>query len=110
MSVALQNTSERVEEILDKVRALGPTLRERGLAAERAGRHSDESIADLDATSAFIISSPAETRCGHRGGQVGRLGWMDEHDRCDFVPLPGSRGQKLPSGHLKSESGTFRIA
>ncbi len=51
---------ERLTSILDKLRALGPTLRERGLEAERAGRHSDETIADLDATGAFGIGSPAE--------------------------------------------------
>ncbi|MFD4903411.1 acyl-CoA dehydrogenase family protein [Streptomyces sp. NPDC058411] len=52
--------SERLTEILEKVRALGPTLRERALDAERAGRLSDETIADLDATGAFNIGSPAE--------------------------------------------------
>ncbi|WP_406143670.1 acyl-CoA dehydrogenase family protein [Streptomyces sp. NBC_01012] len=52
--------SERLAEILGKVRALGPTLRERALEAERAGRLSDETIADLDATGAFNIGSPAE--------------------------------------------------
>ncbi|MBJ7593650.1 MAG: acyl-CoA dehydrogenase family protein [Candidatus Dormibacteraeota bacterium] len=46
--------------VLEKVRKLGPTLRERALEAERAGRHSDETIADLDATGAFKIGSPAE--------------------------------------------------
>ncbi|GJF33643.1 acyl-CoA dehydrogenase [Kitasatospora sp. NE20-6] len=55
-----QDTSDRLATILEKVRALGPTLRERALAAERAGRHSDETIADLDATGAFDIGSPAE--------------------------------------------------
>ncbi len=60
MAVAIQETSERLERVLDKVRTLGPTLRERALAAERAGRHSDETIADLDATGAFNIGSPAE--------------------------------------------------
>lgn len=58
--VAIQPTFERLETILDKVRAFGPTLRERALAAERAGRHSDETIAELDATGAFNIASPAE--------------------------------------------------
>ncbi|NED79251.1 hypothetical protein G3I76_03950, partial [Streptomyces sp. SID11233] len=46
--------------ILERVRALGPTLRERAAEAERAGRHTDETIADLDATGAFNIGSPAE--------------------------------------------------
>jgi alkylation response protein AidB-like acyl-CoA dehydrogenase len=57
---ATDETSERLTAVLDKVRALGPTLRERALAAERAGRHSDETIADIDATGAFDIGSPAE--------------------------------------------------
>lgn len=52
--------TERLTPILEKVRSLGPTLRERALEAERAGRHSDETIADLDATGAFKIGSPAE--------------------------------------------------
>lgn len=60
MTVTIQDTSEQLEMILGKVRALGPTLRERALGAERAGRHSDETIADLDATGAFNIASPAE--------------------------------------------------
>jgi alkylation response protein AidB-like acyl-CoA dehydrogenase len=60
MTVAIQDTSERLRTILEKVRELGPTLRERALAAERAGRLSDETIADLDATGAFNIGSPAE--------------------------------------------------
>jgi alkylation response protein AidB-like acyl-CoA dehydrogenase len=60
MMVATQDRSERLEAILEKVRELGPTLRERALAAERAGRLSDGTIADLDATGAFNIGSPAE--------------------------------------------------
>src|SRR5260370_159935 len=52
--------SEKLRTILEKVRQLGPTLRERALAAERAGRLSDETIADLDAAGAFNIGSPAE--------------------------------------------------
>jgi alkylation response protein AidB-like acyl-CoA dehydrogenase len=56
----VQNTPERLRTILDKVRELGPVLRDRALAAERAGRLSDQTIADLDATGAFNIGSPAE--------------------------------------------------
>ncbi len=52
--------SGRLTTILEKVRALGPTLRERALEAERGGRLSDETIAELDATGAFNIGSPAE--------------------------------------------------
>ena len=50
----------RLETVLGNVRALGPMLRDRALAAERAGRHSDETIADLDAAGAFNIANPAE--------------------------------------------------
>ena len=58
--VATQDKPARLAEILDHVRAIGPSLRERALANERAGRHSDETIADLDAAGAFNIGSPAE--------------------------------------------------
>ena len=60
MTVEIQDGSERLRTILDKVRELGPALRDRALAAERAGRLSDQTIADLDATGAFNIGSPAE--------------------------------------------------
>lgn len=55
-----RDNSRTVQTILDKVRALGPTLRQRAPEAERAGRHSDETIADLDTTGVFDIGSPAE--------------------------------------------------
>ena len=51
---------ERLAAILERVRELGPTLRARAPEAERTGRHSDETIADLDATGAFEIGNPAE--------------------------------------------------
>ncbi|MDJ0358521.1 acyl-CoA dehydrogenase family protein [Paenarthrobacter sp. PH39-S1] len=54
------NTAERLGTILEKVRVIGPTLRERAPEAERAARLSDATIADLDATAAFTIASPAE--------------------------------------------------
>jgi alkylation response protein AidB-like acyl-CoA dehydrogenase len=46
--------------VLDQVRELGPTLRERALEAERAGRLSQKTIEDLDAAGAFNVGSPAE--------------------------------------------------
>lgn len=52
--------AKRLASILELVRALGPSLRKRALEAERAHRHSDETIADLDATGVFAIGSPAE--------------------------------------------------
>ena len=56
----VRDTSARAATIVEKIRAIGPTLRERAPEAERAARLSDETIADLDATGAFGIASPAE--------------------------------------------------
>ncbi|MDJ0396425.1 acyl-CoA dehydrogenase family protein [Rhodococcus sp. G-MC3] len=58
--IEIIDNSERLATVLDRVRVLGPTLRERALDAERAGRHSSETIADLDATGVFDIGSPTE--------------------------------------------------
>lgn len=58
--LGIQDATETVTAVLDRIRELGPTLRERALEAERAGRHTDQTIADLDATGAFDIGSPAE--------------------------------------------------
>lgn len=55
-----RETSEKLATILEQLRALGPTLRERAPEAERTGRLADETIADLAATGAFDIASPAE--------------------------------------------------
>lgn len=54
------DSADRLATILKQVRAIGPTLRARAPEAERAARLSDETIADLDATGAFNIASPAE--------------------------------------------------
>ncbi len=56
----VHDQSTTLATILEKVRALGPVLRERAVEAERTGRHSTQTIADLDATGAFNIGSPAE--------------------------------------------------
>ena len=55
-----RDTAATLATILEKLRALGPTLRERAPEAEKAGRLSEETIADLAATGAFDIASPAE--------------------------------------------------
>lgn len=52
--------SPTATKVIENVRALGPTLRDRATAAERAGRVSDETIADLDAAGVFEIGGPAE--------------------------------------------------
>ena len=57
---AVLDKSDRLATILDNVCALGPELRKRAPAAEKAGRHSDETIADLDGAGVFNIGSPAE--------------------------------------------------
>lgn len=56
----VQDKPAKLAAVLENVRTLGPTLRERALENERAGRHSDETIADLDKAGAFNIASPAE--------------------------------------------------
>ena len=60
MTHMTHDTSTRAMQIVDNVRAIGPTLRERALENERAGRHSDATIADLSAAGVFNIGSPAE--------------------------------------------------
>ena len=50
----------RVQEVLDKVRALGPTLRERAQQAERDRQLSRETIDDLDRAGVYRIAMPAE--------------------------------------------------
>lgn len=60
MTTLAEDSRDRLTTILERVRELGPTLRERALEAERAGRHSDQTIADIDATGSFNIGSPAE--------------------------------------------------
>ena len=57
---AVLDKAERLATILENVRALGPSLRKRAPEAEKAGRHTDETIADLDAAGVFNIGSPAE--------------------------------------------------
>jgi len=51
---------DSVEVILEKVRSLGPRIRERAVEAERAGRVSDETIAELGAAGVFKIGTPRE--------------------------------------------------
>lgn len=58
--ITVHDKPAKLATVLEKVRALGPTLRERALENERAGRHSDQTIAELDETGAFNIASPAE--------------------------------------------------
>ena len=50
----------RVQEVLDKVRALGPALRDRAQQAERERQLSRETINDLDEAGVYRIGMPAE--------------------------------------------------
>jgi 3-hydroxy-9,10-secoandrosta-1,3,5(10)-triene-9,17-dione monooxygenase len=49
----------RVEDVLDKARALAPVLRERAFAAEQARRIPDETIQDMKDAGLFRILQPA---------------------------------------------------
>lgn len=55
-----RDTAARAATIVENIARIGPTLRERAPEAELAARLSDETIADLAATGAFDIASPAE--------------------------------------------------
>ncbi|WP_295702800.1 acyl-CoA dehydrogenase family protein [Lapillicoccus sp.] len=56
----LDDRPATLASVLGRVRELGPTLRGGALAAEKAGRHSDDTIAALDAAGVFAIATPAE--------------------------------------------------
>ena len=60
MTDTMTDKATRTATVVDNVRSIGPRLRDRALANERAGRHSDATIADLDAAGAFNIANPAE--------------------------------------------------
>ena len=61
MTDVMSDSTTQTASIIDKVRTLGPALRERALDAERAHRLSHETIAGLDAAGVFRIGSPAES-------------------------------------------------
>jgi alkylation response protein AidB-like acyl-CoA dehydrogenase len=60
MSNVMSDTQDVLASILQNVREIGPTLRERALDAENAGRLSQDTIDDLDTAGAFNIGNPAE--------------------------------------------------
>ncbi len=51
----------RVDGVLERVRALGPTLRDRALQAEHDRQISRETIRDLDEAGVYKIGTPAES-------------------------------------------------
>lgn len=94
-------TDDRLALILERVRDLGPTLRERAVEAERAGRHSDDTIADLDATGVFAIGSPAEFG-GHELTVRQQLDVIAEVSRwdgsCGWTVWAGASTNWIPAG------------
>lgn len=98
---AFHDTSDSLATILDNIRILGPVLRERALEAERAGRHSDETIADLDATGAFAIGSPAEFG-GHELTVRQQLDVVSEVAKwdgsCGWIVWVGASTNWIPAG------------
>lgn len=95
------DSSEKLATVLERVRELGPTLRERALEAERAGRHSDQTIADLDATGAFDIASPAEFG-GHELTVRQQLDVISEVSKwdgsCGWIVWAGASTNWIPAG------------
>lgn len=99
--LATRDRSRTAAEVIDRVRALGPTLRERAPEAERAGRQSEETIADLHATGAFDIGSPRE-----HGGleltvsqQVDVVAEVSKWDgSCGWIVWGGASTNWIPAG------------
>ncbi len=95
------NSADRLATMLEKVRAIGPTLRARAPEAERATRLSDETIADLDATGAFNIASPAEFG-GDEFSVKEQLDVVIEVSKwdgsCGWVVWAGSSTDWIPAG------------
>lgn len=94
-------TTDLLTTVLEKVRVLGPTLRDRALDAERAGRLSDETIADLHATGAFDIGSPAEFG-GYEFSVRQQLDVVSEVSKwdgsCGWVVWGGASTNWIPAG------------
>ncbi|MEO7421991.1 MAG: acyl-CoA dehydrogenase family protein [Ornithinibacter sp.] len=99
--LATTDSTDRLTTILEKVRELGPALRERAPDAERADRHSDETIADLHATGAFDIGSPAEFG-GHELSVRDQFEVVTEVSRWDgaagWIVWGGASTNWLPAG------------
>jgi alkylation response protein AidB-like acyl-CoA dehydrogenase len=87
--------------VVQKIRELGPLLRERAVEAERNCRLSDETIADLDATGAFNIGVPAEFG-GLELSVVQQLDVVEEVSKwdgsCGWVVWAGTSTHWIPAG------------
>ena len=96
-----QDKSKLCAAIVENVRTLGPTLRTRAPEAERAGRHSDETIADLDAAGVFSIGSPAEYG-GHELSVRQQLDVISEVSKwdgsCGWSVWVGASTNWIPAG------------
>ena len=88
-------------EVVQKIRELGPKLRERAVEAERNCRLSDETIADLDATGAFKIGIPAEFG-GLELSVAQQLDVIEEASKwdgsCGWVVWAGTSTHWIPAG------------
>lgn len=87
--------------VVQKIRELGPKLRERAVEAERNSRLSDETIADLDATGAFNIGVPAEFG-GLELSVTQQLDVVEEVSKwdgsCGWVVWAGTSTHWIPAG------------
>jgi alkylation response protein AidB-like acyl-CoA dehydrogenase len=101
MSHVLTDSATTTASVVQKIRELGPQLRERAVEAERNSRLSDETIADLDATGAFNIGSPAEFG-GFELSVVQQLDVIEEVSKwdgsCGWVVWAGTSTHWIPAG------------
>ena len=60
MAYNIHEMSNRASNVIEAVRAIGPTLRERAVEANARGRLSDETVRDLHEAGVYNIGLPAE--------------------------------------------------
>ncbi len=102
--MTLTEAPPSAEEIVKKVRIIGPSLRERAVENERARRLSDETIADLNETGVFSIGSPAEYG-GYELSVADQLKVVSEVAKwdgsCGWVTWVGASTNWIPAGSGK---------
>jgi len=95
------DTAIAATNVVQKIRELGPRLRERAVEAERNSRLSDETISDLHATGAFNIGVPAEFG-GLELSVVQQLDVVEEVSKwdgsCGWVVWAGTSTHWIPAG------------
>jgi len=101
MSHESTDSAAAAASVVQKIRELGPKLRERAVEAERNCRLSDDTIADLDATGAFRIGIPAEFG-GLELSVVQQLDVVEEASKWDgsvgWVVWAGTSTHWIPAG------------